>query len=99
MTWVFVAMALFGSGRAFWMPASQAMVVNLVPLRTAPGLGAAVTAVWLARRPITRHAGAGRRGDMISVFVRPLPVQLETPDAIRGRVSAVSALSIGSSPN
>jgi hypothetical protein len=36
-------------------------------------------------------------GDMISVFVRHLLVQLETPDAIRGRVSAVSSMFIGAS--
>jgi hypothetical protein len=36
-------------------------------------------------------------GDMVSVFVRHLLVQLETPDAIRGRVSAVSAMFIGGS--
>jgi MFS family permease len=36
-------------------------------------------------------------GDMISVFVRQLLVQLETPDAIRGRVSAVSSMFVGAS--
>ncbi len=36
-------------------------------------------------------------GDMFSVFVRHLLVQLETPDALRGRVSAVSAMFIGAS--
>lgn len=36
-------------------------------------------------------------GDMISVYIRHLLVQLETPDAIRGRVSAVSAVFIGAS--
>lgn len=36
-------------------------------------------------------------GDMISVYVRHLLVQLETPDAIRGRVSAVNAVFIGAS--
>jgi hypothetical protein len=35
--------------------------------------------------------------DMVSVFVRHLLVQLETPDEIRGRVSAVSAMFIGAS--
>jgi hypothetical protein len=34
---------------------------------------------------------------MISVFIRRILVQLETPDAIRGRVSAVSAMFIGAS--
>jgi MFS family permease len=36
-------------------------------------------------------------GDMVSVFVRGLLVQLETPDQIRGRVSAVNAVFIGAS--
>jgi MFS family permease len=36
-------------------------------------------------------------GDMVSVFVRHLLVQLETPDEIRGRVSAVSSMFIGAS--
>lgn len=35
--------------------------------------------------------------DMVSVYVRNLLVQLETPDAIRGRVNAVSAVMIGAS--
>jgi hypothetical protein len=33
----------------------------------------------------------------VSVFVRQLLVQLETPDAIRGRVSAVNSMFIGAS--
>jgi hypothetical protein len=36
-------------------------------------------------------------GDMVSVFIRHLLVQLETPDNIRGRVSAVSSMFIGAS--
>ena len=36
-------------------------------------------------------------GDMVSVFIRHLLVQLETPDEIRGRVSAVSSMFIGAS--
>jgi len=36
-------------------------------------------------------------GDMVSVFIRMLLVQLETPDAIRGRVSAVNSVFIGAS--
>lgn len=123
---------LFGGATAL-LPLYASDILKVGPeglglLRTAPGIGAAVTALWLARHPITRHAGvwmfggvavfglativfglsssfwlsccaltALGAGDMISVFVRHLLVQLETPDAIRGRVSAVSALSIGAS--
>jgi hypothetical protein len=36
-------------------------------------------------------------GDMVSVYVRGLLVQLETPDSIRGRVSAVNSMFIGAS--
>lgn len=36
-------------------------------------------------------------GDMVSVYIRHVLVQLETPDAIRGRVSAVNAVFIGAS--
>lgn len=36
-------------------------------------------------------------GDMVSVYIRNLLVQNETPDGIRGRVSAVNAVFIGAS--
>ena len=36
-------------------------------------------------------------GDMISVYVRTSLVQLNTPDAVRGRVSAISGLAISAS--
>jgi hypothetical protein len=36
-------------------------------------------------------------GDMVSVFIRRLLVQYETPDAIRGRVSAVNSVFVGAS--
>lgn len=36
-------------------------------------------------------------GDMVSVYVRHMLVQVSTPDAIRGRVSAVNAVFIGAS--
>jgi len=36
-------------------------------------------------------------GDMISVYVRQILVQTQTPDELRGRVSAVSAVFIGAS--
>jgi hypothetical protein len=39
-------------------------------------------------------AGAG---DMVSVVVRQSLVQLDTPDAMRGRVSAVNSVFIGAS--
>ena len=51
------------------------------------------TSLWLAIIALV-IAGAG---DMVSVFVRGMLVQLETPDAIRGRVSAVNSMFIGAS--
>lgn len=97
-------------------------------LRTAPGVGAALTALALAYVSMTRHVGRWMfsgvalfgittvvfgvsehfalslialfllgAGDMLSVYIRHMLVQLETPDAIRGRVSAVSSVFIGAS--
>jgi MFS family permease len=56
------------------------------------GFGAS-TDYWLSMAMLAVLGG----GDMISVFVRSLLVQLETPDAIRGRVSAVNSMFIGAS--
>jgi MFS family permease len=123
---------LFGGATAL-LPAYTKDVLHAGPdvfgyLRTAPGVGAGLTALWLAFRPINRHIGvfmfAGvaafgaatvvfglttrfpvalaalvllGSGDMVSVFIRSMLVQLETPDEIRGRVSAVNAVFIGAS--
>jgi len=101
---------------------------GLGALRAAPAVGAALTALWLARRPLKRHVGIKMFGcvalfgiativfgesrwmwlslaslfvlgaaDMISVYVRSSLIQLHTPDAMRGRVSAVSGLFISAS--
>ena len=116
---------LFGGATAL-LPMFAADVLHVGPvglgvLRSAPGVGAALVAVWLAQRPITRHAGTwmfggvalygvatvvfGQStsfvlsaialfaigcGDMVSVFVRHLLVQLETPDALRGRMTGIN---------
>jgi MFS family permease len=123
---------LFGGATAL-LPAYTRDVLHAGPevfgyLRAAPAIGAGVTAIWLAFRPISRRVGATMfagvaaygmatvvlgltqlfwvamialvllgMGDMISVFVRSLLVQLQTPDEIRGRVSAVSSVFIGAS--
>jgi MFS family permease len=123
---------LFGGATAM-MPiyANEVLHVGSVGygvLRSAPGVGAALTAAVLAFSPLQRHVGRWMfsgvalfgastivfgvsqifwvslvalfllgAGDMVSVFVRQLLVQLETPDAIRGRVSAVSSMFIGAS--
>ncbi len=93
-------------------PAVGAAVVGLVlarrPLARRIGVallasvavyGAAMIGFGLSRSvPLSMAllvvAGAS---DMVSVFVRHSLVQLETPDAMRGRVSAVSQLFIGAS--
>ncbi len=123
---------LFGGATAL-LPAYASDVlhvdsVGLGLLRGAPALGATVTAIILGFFPITRRVGlwmfAGvlvfggatvvfglsesfyislaalfliGTGDMVSVYIRHILVQLETPDEIRGRVSAVNSVFIGAS--
>jgi MFS family permease len=123
---------LFGGAMAL-LPAYASDILHVGPtglgfLRTAPGLGAALTALILAVAPISRRIGywmfggvalfgvavilfgVSRSfplsmaalvllgvGDMVSVYIRHILVQLETPDSIRGRVSAVNSVFIGAS--
>jgi len=123
---------LFG-GCVAMLPAYARDVLHVGPqalgfLRTAPAVGAVLTAAGLAFFPIQRHVGRWMfggvvtfglatiifglshqlwlsmlmllllgAGDMISVYIRQILVQFETPDAVRGRVSAVSAMFIGAS--
>lgn len=123
---------LFGGATAL-LPIYASDVLHVGPaglgmLRAAPAVGAAIVAAALAVAPIGRHVGrwlfggvaafglatvvfglshffwlsflalvALGAGDMVSVIIRLMLVQLETPDAIRGRVSAVSAMFIGAS--
>jgi hypothetical protein len=51
------------------------------------------TWLWLSMLLLALSGAA----DMISVVVRQTLVQLETPDAMRGRVSAVNSVFIGAS--
>ncbi len=102
--------------------------VGLGLLRSAPALGAAISALVLAHRPMERAAGTklfvavGLFGlatvvfgvstsfplslaalvvlgaaDMVSVVLRQTLVQLNTPDEMRGRVSAVNLVFITAS--
>jgi len=123
---------LFGGATAL-LPAFASDILQIGPaglgtLRTAPGVGAALTALAVGIAPIERNVGRWMfggvalfgastivfglsksfwvslvalvllgAGDMVSVFIRGILVQLETPDAIRGRVSAVSSMFIGAS--
>jgi MFS family permease len=123
---------LFGGATAL-LPAFASDVLEVGPeglgiLRTAPAVGAGLTAAALAAFPISHGVGRAMftgvaifgaatvvfgasesftlslvalallgAGDMVSVYVRQILIQLETPDAIRGRVSAVNAVFIGAS--
>ena len=123
---------LFGGATAL-LPIVASDVLQVGPaglgiLRSAPAVGAALTAGALALGPVRRQVGrwlfAGvaafgaatvvfglsrslwlslaslgllGAGDMLSVYVRHMLVQLETPDSIRGRVSAVNSMFIGAS--
>ena len=103
-------------------------VTGLGPLRAAPAVGAALTALVLTRVPIRRHVGVKMfacvalfglatvvfgvsrwlplslaalavlgAADMISVYIRSSLEQLYTPDAMRGRVSAVAGVFVSAS--
>jgi MFS family permease len=123
---------LFGGATAL-LPAYAQDVLHVGPaglglLRTATGVGATLSAIALVVSPIERHVGrwmfAGVAlfgaatvlfgvsrsfplslvalvllgvGDMVSVYIRHVLIQLETPDAIRGRVSAVGSMFVGAS--
>ena len=51
------------------------------------------TTFWLSIAALAVYGGA----DMISVYVRQTLVQIATPDAMRGRVSAINSISINAS--
>jgi MFS family permease len=123
---------LFGGATAL-LPAYASDILHTGPeglglLRTAPAIGAAVTAAIMAFHPVIHKVGRWLfsgvaifgvtiivfgvsesfmlslialiimgAGDMVSVYIRHMLVQLETPDAIRGRVSAVNGVFIGAS--
>ena len=115
------------------LPAFIAEVLHYGPealgvLRAAPAAGAVLVGLWLARRPLQKHAGrillfavagfglciigfALSRSfwlsaamlmlsgmcDGVSVVLRSTILQLATPDHLRGRVSSINGIFIGSS--
>jgi MFS family permease len=123
---------LFGGATAL-LPIYAAEILHTGPwglglLRSAPAVGAAAIALYLAHHPIREKAGPKLFGcvalfglctivfgvsrsfylslatlvvlgaaDMFSVVIRQTLVQISTPDAMRGRVSAVNLLFIGAS--
>lgn len=62
-------------------------------LRSAPAVGALAMSFWLSLGVLVVLGAA----DMVSMVIRGAFVQLETPDEMRGRVSAVNGLFIGAS--
>ncbi len=125
--------AVLSGGATALLPVYAADILHVGPvglgvLRSAPAVGAALMALWVAHHPLTRKAGKVMLGsvalfgfatvifglsenfwlslaalavlggaDMVSVIVRHTLVQLETPDAMRGRVTAVNLVFIGAS--
>ena len=85
-----------------------ALFFSVRPMKTNVGVkmliavmvfGAAILVFGLSRN-LWLSAGAlavAGCGDMVSVYVRQSLIQLHTPDAMRGRVSAVSQLTISAS--
>jgi MFS family permease len=102
--------------------------IGLGCLRCAPGVGAAIVGLMLARRPMENGGGnsmlscvagfgvativfavstnlwlslgalaAAGAFDMVSMVIRHTLVQMATPDAMRGRVSAINWIFIGAS--
>jgi MFS family permease len=125
--------AVLLGGASALLPAYARDILHTGPwglgvLRLAPAVGALLTSVFLAHRPIRTRAGQRMfaavivfglatvafalsrnvllsvgilcvlgAADVTSVVVRASLVQLETPDGMRGRVSAVNSLFIGTS--
>jgi len=80
-----------------WKPLENNVGVKM--LWAVAGFGAATIVFALSRNFVLSLAMLGLlgAGDMISVFVRNSLIQLNTPDAMRGRVSAISGLAISAS--
>jgi len=80
-----------------WKPLEHDVGVKM--LWAVVGFGAATVAFALSRNFAFSLAMLGLLGaaDMISVFIRNSLVQLNTPDTMRGRVSAISGLAISAS--
>lgn len=125
--------AVLLGGAVALLPIFAKDILNVGPaglglLRAAPGTGAVITGIILARYPIKHHTGTimlacvGIFGiftigfglsthfyislfclfclgaaDLVSVIIRSVMVQMMTPDSMRGRVSAINFLFIGTS--
>ena len=125
--------AVLLGGATALLPVFAQDILRTTPLglglmRGAPALGALLTSLVLARRPLRHHVGLKMFGavalfglativfglstsfplslaalvllgasDVVSVVIRSSLVQIATPDAMRGRVSAVNSMFIGTS--
>lgn len=80
-----------------WKPFEHNVGVKM--LWAVVGFGAATVGFALSRNFMLSLGLLAALGaaDMISVFIRTSLVQLNTPDAVRGRVSAISGLAISAS--
>ena len=73
--------------------AGRAMFIGVTVFGTATIVFGLSRSFWLSLAALVALGAA----DMVSVFVRHVLVQLETPDAMRGRVGAVNSMFIGAS--
>jgi MFS family permease len=79
--------------RPFTRRVGRAMFAGVAVFGVATVVFGLSESFWLSLVALVVLGGA----DMVSVYIRHLLVQLETPDGIRGRVSAVNAVFIGAS--
>ena len=92
---ILVTILVFGSARAFQTPTTAALLPAVVPTAL---LSRAVAASSSANQ-IAIIAGPAIGGVLywVSVVIRDTLIQVGTPDLMRGRVSAVHSLFIGTS--
>ncbi len=88
-----LAMSVWLTRRPIQRRAGTRLLVSVAVYGAATVVFGLSTQLWLSVLALTVTGAA----DMVSVVVRHTLVQLETPDAMRGRVSAVNSLFIGAS--
>lgn len=88
-----VLMALFLTGRSIKDNAGLIMLLSVGLFGLSTAMFAVSTIAWVSILLLAVLGAA----DMVSVYIRGTLVQLWTPDALRGRVSAVSMVFIGAS--
>ena len=88
-----VAMAIYLTAHPFQSRAGHAMFIAVGVFGAATTVFGLSTVAWLSILALAVMGAA----DMISVYVRQTLIQLWTPDALRGRVSAVNMVFIGAS--